>query len=371
MMSMLSPKQKHNLSRIVPISLLWLLFSIVYALLERGILGTLDHYPATGNPYNFSNNILVTPLTAFLTGILIGTVEVIYLHQLFLKRTFAVKIIVKLLIYVTVLVVFLFVLTVIANAIELQTSVINEVTMKNTLSFFFSYSFWGVIMYIAACVSISLFYNEVSDNLGNGVLINFFTGKYHQPVEEERIFMFLDMKSSTTIAEAMGHVKYFRMLREYFADLTQPIINYYGEIYQYVGDEVVISWPLKRGVQMNNCIECFFAMKKELMKHHDKYSREFGLLPSFKAGLHVGKVTTGEIGVMKKEIIFTGDVLNTTARIQSLCNNYKVDLLISGQLIQLLAANSFYTVQSMGESELRGRDEKVQLFTIVYRTITN
>ena len=73
--------------------------------------------------------------------------------------------------------------------------------------------------------------------------------------------MFLDMKSSTTIAESLGHVKYFEMLKEYYSDLSDPIIKYSGEIYQYVGDEIVVSWKLKNGLQNNNCIQCFFAMK--------------------------------------------------------------------------------------------------------------
>ncbi len=52
-------------------------------------------------------------------------------------------------------------------------------------------------------------------------------------------------------------------------------------------------------------------------------------MPEFKAGFHIGKVITAEIGVIKKDIIFTGDVLNTTARIQGLSNTYEVDMITS------------------------------------------
>jgi adenylate cyclase len=93
------------------------------------------------------------------------------------------------------------------------------------------------------------------------VLNNFFTGKYHIPIVEERIFMFLDMKASTTIAENLGHVKYFEMLKEYYSDISNSIIKYSGEIYQYVGDDIVVSWKLKNGLQNNNCVECFFCYK--------------------------------------------------------------------------------------------------------------
>ena len=106
-------------------------------------------------------------------------------------------------------------------------------------------------------------------------------------------------------------------------------------------------------------------MKEALRKQTTKYNEKFSLLPEFKAGFHLGKVTTGEIGVIKKDIIFTGDVLNTTARIQGLCKTYKVDIIISGNLIKELNLNSQFQIKTLGENELRGRDEKIELFTIL------
>ncbi len=281
-----------------------------------------------------------------------------------MQKSFTKKIVYKSIIYIILILLFLFIITIIANSIELQTAVFNKQVRDNVWIFFSSYAFFSVVVYMATIIVISQFYMEVSENIGQGVLANFFTGKYHSPKEEERIYMFLDMKSSTTIAESLGHVRYFEMLREYYADLSDPIMNYSGEIYQYVGDEIVVSWKLKNGLQNNNCIQCFFAMKAALNKQTRKYNEKFGLLPGFKAGFHLGKVTTGEIGVIKKEIIFTGDVLNTTARIQGLCNMYKVDILVSDDLRKKLTLNSHFQIDALGENELRGRDEKIKLFTI-------
>src|SRR3982751_1251370 len=143
------------------------------------------------------------------------------------------------------------------------------------------------------------------------------------------------------------------------------ILKCSGEIYQYVGDEIIVSWTLSKGLQKNSCIQCFFAMKQALEKQAQKYKDRFGVLPGFKGGFHVGKVTTGEIGVVKKDIMFTGDVLNTTARIQGLCNTYNVDILLSGDLRKMLSPDKTWQMKSMGENELRGRDEKIELFTIL------
>lgn len=361
---MLSPKSKRNLYRIIPFGLIWFVFSIVYTLIEKGLLGDATHYPSTGIVYDFSANIPLAGITALCTGLLIGTVETFYLNKVFVKRSYFIKIIYKTGIYLVVMISFLIINTIIGNALRLNVNLFDEQVLKGLWTFLSNFAFWSVEIYIASIIAVSLFYSEVSDNLGQGVLANFFTGKYHTPIEEERIFMFLDMKSSTTIAEKLGHVRYFEMLKEYYADLSDAIIKHSGEIYQYVGDEVIVSWKLKNGLNGNNFIHCFFAMKQTLKKQEDKYHTKFGVVPTFKAGIHFGKVTTGEIGVIKKEIIFTGDVLNTTARIQGLCNDYNVDLLVSNQLVKMMNIDTLLQVTALGENELRGREEKVELCTI-------
>lgn len=359
-----SPATTRNIYRIIPYALIWVFFSLVYTLLERGLLGAYTFYPSTGNPYNFTRNILITPVAALIGGLLMGTAEIVYFNRLFVQKSFSKKIIYKSVIFLAIILSFLVLTTVIANAAELRKSIFDDEVWDNLQAFFASYAFWGVVLYMAAIIVLSQFYAEVSESIGQGVLANFFTGKYHTPQEEERIYMFLDMKSSTSIAEQLGHIKYFEMLREYYADLSAPVIQYAGEIYQYVGDEMVVTWKMAKGLRDNNCIQCFFAMKTALQKQQGKYKERFGVTPVFKAGLHMGKVTTGEIGVIKKEIIFTGDVLNTTSRIQGLCTTYNVDILISGELEKRLVPDLHIQTKPLGEKELKGKDIKIELFTV-------
>jgi len=339
---MLSPKTKRNISRIIPFGLIWLIFSLIYIILEKGLLGDLTYYPSTETPYDFTNNFIIIPVSALFSGLLVGTIEILYINNIFIQKSLSKKIVYKTIIYVIIMISFLIITDIIGHSIRLQTNMLDKQVWDNLWIFFSNFTFWSTELYIAGIIGVTLFYSEVSENLGQGVLKNFFTGKYHTPTEEERIFMFLDMKSSTTIAEKLGHVQYFEMLKDYYSDLSASIIQYSGEIYQYVGDEVIVSWKLRSGLQNNNCLKCFFAMKEAIKNQTGKYQDKFSIVPVFKAGLHLGKVTTGglhlgkvttgEIGVLKKEIIFTGDVLNTTARIQGLCNNYKVDILISGHV---------------------------------------
>jgi adenylate cyclase len=362
---MLSPKTKRNISRVIPYGVLWFIFSLIYCILEKSILGNLDHYPATGVPYDFIGNIIIIPVGGLLIGLTTGILEVGYFGNRMIKKSFTTKIIFKSFVYLVIVIGFLLTITAINIVYVRNMRALSDLSSP-AWAFFKDYALIGVVLYIASIVVIAQFYAEFSQSIGPGTLLNFFLGKYHHPVEEQRIFMFLDMKSSTTIAEKLGHVEYFKLLREYFFDLSGAVIDYAGEIYQYAGDEMIVCWKLKNG--LNNSIPCFFAMKRLFETAREKYSSKFGIVPDFKAGLHSGTVTTGEIGSLKKEIIYTGDVLNTAARLQGLCNQFGVDLLVSDDLISQLHLPAEYTITPVGEHLLKGRTAAMQIFSVtVYK----
>ncbi|MCB0595110.1 MAG: adenylate/guanylate cyclase domain-containing protein [Lewinellaceae bacterium] len=361
---MLSPKTKRNLYRILPFGIIWLLSGWVFLIVENAAAVSAERLPSTVIQVDFKIFIF-SSLAIAGVGLLVGTIELVYLHDAFAKKSFTKKILYKLLIYTLALSLIILITYPIAASMDLNASIFDSRVWDRYFQFLASMTHLSTMVQLGTALGASLFYAEISENIGHGILLNFFAGKYHQPTEEERIFMFLDMKSSTTIAEQLGHIRYFELLKEYYAGLSDAIVEYEGEVYQYVGDEIVISWPYQAGIRNSNCLRCFFAMKEGLRKRAGWYRKKFGVAPTFKAGLHFGKVTTGEIGVLKREIIFTGDVLNATARIQGLCNAYETDLLLSGDLAQNLDLGTEFEARPLGQSELRGRKEEVELYTVL------
>lgn len=361
---MFSKKHTQRIRTIFQFGTIWLVCGIVYSLLEKGLLGTSDHYPATGNPYHFKESMIINSIATFVMGMIQGLIEFYFLRKLFITMSFRKKIISKTFIYVLLIILFILCLNTVYNSNALHVSIFSSEVLRMNLLFIKTFSFWSIIIFVGFIVLLCLLFSEISDYIGHNVLTNFFNGKYHRSKTEERIFMFLDMRSSTTIAEKLGHVQYYKLLNYYYADMTNAILETSGEIYQYAGDNIIISWTLKSGRANTNCINCFFNIKKSLANQSEKYKEDFGLIPGFKAAIHCGKVTTGEIGVIKKEIIFTGDVLNTTDRIQNLCNQYNVDLLVSDSLLPNIKINGSYKTKEIGLCELKGKDEKVKLFTL-------
>jgi adenylate cyclase len=221
-----------------------------------------------------------------------------------------------------------------------------------------------LVIYSLAMYGTLLFLLQVNQLLGEGILWKFIIGKYHKPREEERIFMFLDMKSSTTIAEQLGHKRFYQLLNELFHEISQPVLETKAQIYQYVGDEVILTWTMKEGLENSNCLKSFFLFRSRLARHAARYQENFGINPRFKAGLHFGKVISAQIGDLKREIVYNGDVLNTAARIQSECNNYQRDCIVSGSLMNRLNQNPSYQWEKLDTVTLRGKEAKVELFAV-------
>ena len=319
---------------------------------------------------NPESTITLTPavfvfasMAVALIGLAVGALEVFWLGNLFRSRSFTRKLLYKLAFYGCFLMLVILVAYPLAAALELQASPLHPAVQAKFWNFLSSVEFLSTMVAIGFSLFLSLFYSEISENIGHGVLMNFFTGKYHQPREEYRIFLFSDMKSSTSVAEALGHKRYFEFLRAYYSDFSDAIVRHSGEVYQYVGDEVIVSFTHANGVRGANCIRCFFAMQAALDSNAHWYADTFGIVPEFKAALHVGKVTTGEIGALKKAIFFTGDVLNTTARMQALCNSYGVNVLLSGELLETLQLEGPFALTPLGTHNLKGREKPVDLFT--------
>jgi len=175
--------------------------------------------------------------------------------------------------------------------------------------------------------------------------------------------MFVDLKSSTEIAEKLGHIQVSRLLQDCFTDLA-VVRDYKAEIYQYVGDEVVLSWSMSDGLDNLNCIKAYFKFQELLESRSDFYMKKYGLIPFFKAGLNVGDVTIAEVGQIKREIAFHGDTLNTASRIQGKCNYYNEGLLLSHALKELIEDNEELQINMVGEVMLRGKTEPQKIYSI-------
>jgi len=188
-------------------------------------------------------------------------------------------------------------------------------------------------------------------------------GMLNKPLEQERIFMFIDMKSSTTIAEKLDHKKFSRLVQDVFNDL-EVVDNYHGEIYQYLGDGAIVAWNLNEGLSGNNFLKAYYAFKKVIHRRRRYYRRKYGQQPGFKAGAHAGKVMVLQVGQDRRDISYNGDTINTAARIESQCNQLKREVLISGELYNRLRDRKGFHFKNAGNIKLNGKKRGVELYGV-------
>jgi len=220
-------------------------------------------------------------------------------------------------------------------------------------------------VYFILVILLINFILHINRKFGYGILLSMITGKYHKPRKERRVFMFLDMKDSTGNVQFLGHVMYSRLIQSCIHDLTDLITRYKAQVYQYVGDEIVLSWRTEKGIKDLNCINLYYAYMQKLYDRKEFYQKYYRVQPEFKAGLAEGSVTVAEVGDIKRELAYHGEVLHTAARLEKLCNKLQSKVLITEEMVQQLGKNKEYNTELMGEYVLRGKENQEKVYQVV------
>jgi adenylate cyclase len=215
-----------------------------------------------------------------------------------------------------------------------------------------------------AAAFVILFVVQMHRIIGGRVLRNLILGRYSKPVREDRVFMFLDIADSTRMAQELGDLGVHALISQFFFDIDAVVVEHGGETHRYIGDEVVITWPLDEGIKDGRCVRCVFAIRDRIAAKAEAYRRKFGVVPAFRVGLHGGPVVAGECGDSKQEISYFGDTINTAARIESECKELDVPLLVSGDLLDRMRLPPGLRAEPRGTTRLRGRDRETSLFTL-------
>jgi adenylate cyclase len=218
------------------------------------------------------------------------------------------------------------------------------------------------IIYWMILFVVTQLYIEINEKYSPGVFMDIVTGKYMQPKIENRIIMFIDLKDSTPIAEKLGHVENFKFIRDFIFHVSMAMIEHDGRIYQYVGDEVVVSWLYKKR-NTKKCMAAIIEARKNLQKYSDEFRRKYDIVPEFRAGLHMGEVTVGEIGVIKKDLAMSGDTMNTAARIKSACTELNEKFIMSKDFMENSDLKEWQG-ESLGIVDLKGKSDGIELFSI-------
>jgi len=338
----MNTRTRYKFKQLLILTLGWLFVGLLIAIYDYLVLHTHNSLGAIPG-YSFVLSVAINMGSGLIGALLGGSLLVFFINVKYQDKSYG---------YTVTAVTCSFILIIL-----LINVILKNIGYADTTRLFKSGLVWSVVV---ATTQLLL---QINSKFGPGVFWNIIRGKYNTPREESRIFMFFDLNSSTAIAEKLGDKKYHGLLKDIFTDITNPILDNKGEIYQYVGDEVVVAWKYQDGIECSRCIQCFFDIKNYLEERKEKYLLQYGLLPTFKAGIHCGRVVAGEVGIIKRDITYSGNVLNTTSRIQGMCRQFNAEVIVSSDLASILYLGNFAT-HLLGAIKLRGKEKEVQLISL-------
>ena len=344
----------YRLRTLLVISLIWVLFSIVFYF----------NLIRQGNDLGVHVSLYQFAFTFGIIGLLITAILIFFLKPAFYHQPVWFAIVLKLVITFLLFFVIAFVLLMIYFFVH-YTKDLHHYLHSFSTKLVYTNTFVSFMIDMGLMTLVSIILLEVTDKYGPGMFWLMLSGEYHRPKIENRIFIFLDINESTSIAEALGHEKYFRMIRDFFSDVTLPVLSNDGEIYQYVGDEVLVTWfnTPENKIKSLKFIRNTYYLMERLSK---RYQRKYNHAPKFKAGVHAGEVTAGFVGLIKKELIYSGDTMNTTARIRSTCNDLNQSYMLSEDFMNDFNQPHGYQIDKIGAIELKARTEPVKLYSLKF-----
>ncbi|MAN58401.1 MAG: hypothetical protein CMC08_01045 [Flavobacteriaceae bacterium] len=310
------------------------------------------------NSLPISERVLILIALGLVAGSLFGFFEMVFEKHVNRAMSLGKLVIVSSLSHLTIIFVLIFLSGHILH--ELAGETFYWETFKELM---FSNQMALLLLYFFIVITLISVFNEIDKRLGQGNLWKLFTGAFYVPKEDNRIFLFIDLKSSTTIAETIGHLQYSRLLQECFRDLS-VVAKSKAQIYQHVGDEAVLTWPTKLGIEDCNCLNAFFDFKCRLLERAPYYLRKYGVVPEFKAGMHYGKIIVAEVGELKREMAYHGDTINIAARLQEKCNELGKEMLVSAKMKQKLKAAEQFHFDYQGKLVLKGKSKVVKLYSV-------
>ncbi|QKX03980.1 adenylate/guanylate cyclase domain-containing protein [Aquimarina sp. TRL1] len=313
--------------------------------------------------YSASNSFLYIALIAVICGILFGSIQLLSEESIANKQRSFRNILIKGLgLHVFIMILIYLIIYIQLNlAIEKLEILFIDFLTSPLILVNLGYS---IVTNIFIVITIHL-----EKLLGKGNLLKLITGRFYHPQEEERVFMFIDLTSSTMIAEDLGHLQYSRFIQDCFLDLA-VVEKYNAEVYQYVGDEAVLTWKMNKTVNTDACLLAFFAFSKRLQDRTSYYQKNYGHVPFFKAGVHGGIITVVEIGSIKHEIAYHGDTINIASRVQEQCKKQGVSLLISKTIFDRIKNPTVFELINTGNPLLKGKKNTTELYSVSLKNNT-
>ncbi len=217
-----------------------------------------------------------------------------------------------------------------------------------------------VVFLIAVTIMLIL---RVVSFIGARNLLHLLTGRYQRPMHENRAFLFIDLKNSTAITEALGVVRAREFISEFIFDVSKAITDNRGDVYKFMGDGIVAVWRSDDPSSIADAVSAVMDARKALAGRARHYRDTYGYEAEFRAGLHAGEVIASEQGDLRRSIEFNGDHINIAARLEQKAKDHNLPLVFSDVVAEALSGTGFET-EGFEEETVKGYSKPLRLFRL-------
>jgi adenylate cyclase len=175
--------------------------------------------------------------------------------------------------------------------------------------------------------------------------------------------MFSDIRSFTSISEAMTAQELKRWLNEFFSPITRVIFENDGTIDKYVGDMVMAFWgaPLTDVQHANKSIKAAMHMLEALEELNEHFAAKDLPLANIGIGINTGDMNVGDMGSdYRRSYTVIGDAVNLGSRLEGLTKFYGLTLLVSEFTRDQATDYAFLLVDKV---KVKGKDQPVTIYT--------
>jgi adenylate cyclase len=173
--------------------------------------------------------------------------------------------------------------------------------------------------------------------------------------ERELTILFVDIRGSTSLAEARLPYDVVFLLNSLFAALAEAVENCSGYYSNFTGDGLMALFGLD-GSQAEGAkaaMRCALGMLHSLDGLNERLAGELETPLQIGIGIHTGQAIVGRMGPPKTPIISAvGDSVNTAARLERTAKELGVPLVVSAETLQTAG---FQRSVTMVRVSLRGR----------------
>jgi class 3 adenylate cyclase len=176
--------------------------------------------------------------------------------------------------------------------------------------------------------------------------------------------LFGDLRGSTALAEKLAPDAVVSVLNSYVGTMAQCVFDEGGILDKFLGDGLMAIFGAlpdpSHGAQA--AARTARAIRARLAEVNAERAACGELQVGFGVGIHTGEVVLGAVGLpQRSDYTAIGDTVNTASRLESLCKEYHVDSVISGEAAAYLSG---FSLERLGSASIRGKEQALEVYTL-------